>query len=100
MSTIKIKQDLKNTIPFDPVEKKRLQTSLQEAVKMLVEIDDIKSYIKDVIETEKLDHGYDPKAIKGWINTEYNVEKAKKKLTELTETVSQADQLFGRKEVQ
>lgn len=102
--TPKIKVELKNTLPSDPVERDRLKKIVQEGVDAKISQKDAASQFKDIVAVEKENHNYDPKFIKAMINAEfdrqYQAGKKRKELEDQVEQMSEADILFGRAKAQ
>ncbi len=96
----KIKVELKNTLPSDPVERDRLKKVIQEGVDAKIAQKDAASQFKDIVAVEKDSHNYDPKFIKTLVAAEfdrqYQAGKKRKNLEEQVEQMTEADILFGR----
>lgn len=94
------KVELKNTIPSDTQERKRLQGTINELVDSMMREVDEKETQKTIVTVEKEDRDYCPKFIKYLAKMEfdnrYAAEKARRALEEKVEQLSELDILMGR----
>lgn len=80
------KIELKNELPQDQQERKRLKGVVQEAVDIMLQISSLKEQLKDVYVVEKEDHNYSPKFLKGLVAISYADQYDSKKKREKIET--------------
>lgn len=94
------KVELKNTLPSDASERKRLQGVINELVDSMMRETDEKETQKTIVAVEKEDKDYCPKFIKYLAKMEfdnrYAAEKARRALEEKVEQLSELDILMGR----
>lgn len=95
------KKDLIATIPSDIDARKRLSQTVNEAVKLRIEIKDKQEQLRDLIAVEKEDRDFCPKFLKtlidGEFDKQYTAEKARRKLEDKIEQLNELDILMGRK---
>lgn len=100
----KIKKEYLTTVSVDPKERARLRKSVEEAAKILLQIDDLKQALKDISDVEQQDHSYAKKFTKTLIALEYDTQYANRKkrgaLIENVEQLAELDILMGRKDVE
>lgn len=89
-------------LPSDPVERKRLNKTLDELVELMLQQQDLKESIKDIVDAEKEMHNYKPSMIKFYAKLEFDkqhkAEKERKALEDKLEKVNELDILRGRSE--
>lgn len=95
------KKDLIATIPSDIEARKRLSQTVNEAVKLRIDIKDKQEQLRDIVAIEKEDRDYCPKFLKtlidGEFDKQYTAEKARRKLEDKIEQLNELDILMGRK---
>ena len=96
----KVKVELINSLPSDPVQRERLKKTVMEAVDLKVKIKDFQSSLKDIRDVEKQDHTICPKFFNTLVNTEFDYQyaanKSRKALEDRVEQMTEADILMGR----
>ena len=96
------KVELKNELPQDQQERKRLSKTIEEMVEVMLQLQDLKEALKDIVDSEKEIHQYKPTMLKLYAKLEYDkrykAEKERKSLEEKVEKLNELDILMGRSE--
>lgn len=96
------KVELKNELPQDQQERKRLSKTIEEMVEVMLQLQDLKEALKDIVDSEKEIHQYKPSMLKFYAKLEfdkrYKAEKERKSLEDKVEKLNELDILMGRSE--
>lgn len=96
------KVELIDSLPNDPTERKRLSKTIDEMVEVMLQQQDLKESLKDIVDSEKEIHQYKPSMLKFYAKLEfdkrYKAEKERKSLEDKVEKLNELDILMGRSE--
>ena len=96
------KVTLIDSLPSDPVERKRFNKTLDDLVELMLQQQDLKESIKDIVDAEKELHLYKPSMVKFYAKLEFDkqhkAEKERKALEDKLEKLTEFDILRGRSE--
>lgn len=94
------KVELIDTLPSDQTERNRLSKTINEMVEVMLQQQDLKETLKDILDAEKELHQYKPSMIKFYAKLEfdkqYKAEKERKSLEDKVEKLAELDLLMGR----
>lgn len=96
------KVEMIDSLPNDTAERKRLSKTINEMVELMLQQQDLKESLKDIVDSEKELHQYKPSMLKFYAKLEFDrqhkAEKERKALEDKVEKLNELDILMGHGE--